>query len=383
MLRASCCLSLVILATLTGAAERPTGRLAYLKDGAAWVQALGSRTVRLPASEGAVWVSMSPTDGTCLYTQPAAEDTMTVVVSRPPYAVAKPLLPAKGSYGQPVWTANGLRAYLAAGDAALAYEPALDQAILVAAAPLTLSADGEQAAWRTDKAIRLRNTGTGAERDLFGIGRPEALFASLRSARYPKRLADLTKSIDADLWHDASNWQLTSPALMPDGKRLFFATNAGTSAGAAGNCTWCLFAADTADGKLAPLSGVGAQYGRVPHWLAVSPDSRYLAYLDSYHDSALSNPCGLHLTDLLTQADRELLWAGHDTEKEACVSDEACWSPDSRFVAVSVAWYEPRKLIEAEATEIPAGLFNLLVYDVATGRAVLTVPGGRQPSWGK
>ena len=365
------------------AAPAPSGRLAYLRDGAAWVQALGSRTVQMPDSAGAVWVSLSPTDGTCLYAVPAPGDQWTVRVSRSPYTESQGLLPAAGSYGVPVWTANGLRAYLAAGDAAVAYEPALGRTVPLAQAPDTLSADGSVAAWRGERGLRLRLTGTGAERDLFSIGRPEALLASLKSVRHPRRMTDLTGAVDRELWSDAGNWQFSLPALMPDGQRLFFATNAGTGAGAAGNCGWCLFAVDTANGKPAPLSGLGALYGRVPHWLSVSPDGRYLAFLDSLHDSALRNPVGLHLTELLTQSDRELLWAGHDAEKDACVGDEACWSPDSRYIAVSVAWYNPDELVKAEATEVPAKLFGLTVFDAASGRAVMTVPGGRSPSWGK
>jgi hypothetical protein len=176
---------------------------------------------------------------------------------------------------------------------------------------------------------------------------------------------------------------VSNPALHPDGARMYFATNAGTGAGAAGNCTWAFFACHTAGGRLAILSKVGAQYSRVPHWLAVSPNGRQLAWLDSLHNNNADNPCGLHVSELATQSSRELLWAGHDAQKETVLARRACWSRDSRYLAVALTWYDPAKALKEAQFAHEPDEFRTVIYDVTSAKVVCSVPGATMPSWGE
>ena len=246
------------------------------------------------------------------------------------------------------------------------------------------TAKGDVVAYQTEKEIRLRWPATDEDKVIFSVGRPQPLFAALKKAFAPKNLKDLTSMIDKDLYTDQHNWQTSDPVLTPDGARLLFATNAGTGAGAAGNCTWCLISVDTKTGELAPLSKLGVLYGRVPHISQISPDGKKLLLVTSLHSSAVENPCQVYVIDLLTQAQREYLWADAKLKKNENLTslvDGACWSPDGRYLAASVLYYDTSVALKSENWQPKDDDYSLDLFSVATGKIVKKIKGGHLPSW--
>ncbi len=379
---------LALLTALPAVAQTgPTGRLGYLKDGVAWVGAAAQAQAKpLPQSARTVCYTLSPTSGKAWYFVSTGDATARGLQAVTPFASASPL-PApldQVAVSDLVATGDGRVLYVRqAAGGSVRFQDGRAEAVPYDVA--SASRDGSVVAFQTDKEIRVRFTATGAEKTIVSIGRPEPLFAALHRAKYPSRIADLVKAIDRDLYREQINWTQGPPALSPDGQKVYFATNAGTGAGAAGNTTWCWMVADVGTGTMLPLSKLGVYYGRVPHFAQVAPVGERLLTLTSLHDNAVVNPCAARVINLLNQTELELLWADRqlrDNQHLTNLTDGACWSPDGRYVAVSVAYYDSEKALRTEDFELEPGAWKIVIHDAATGRLQRTVPGGRQPTWG-
>jgi WD40-like Beta Propeller Repeat len=377
-----------LLAASAGAA--PTGQLVFIKSDAVYVaQAAGGPARRLPGSDHAWYVAASPTSGTVLYfVAPAgakwdeAADTRGFV-SRPPYDGARPLPPPLDHLDTPEvrWAANGRIAFWSAGDRHGTYEPASDRVRRVRSGADSASRDGRVLAFATDREIKVRWPASGKERTLFSIGRPQPLFAALRRARHPEKLRRLIDEVRPALWRQSRNWQLGRPALTPDGKTVFFAANAGSGMDDAGSSAFCFFAADVATGKLSVLSRLGILLGRSPRQCQVSPDGQRLFFVMPSKISAREEWRHAYLVDLRTQDPREILHADPNHAAQMSLMDGACWSPDGRYLAIAVLYYDRQTAFARAAWEPRAEEFVLRIEEAATGRTVCQIPGARQPSW--
>jgi hypothetical protein len=392
---------------IAAAAPAPlAGHIAYVQNRAAYVApAAGGAPVRLPSSGGAYSVSLSPTDGTAVYFTSGVPDASTGArgyVSRPPYTEAKPL-PApfdRGRVASVVWSGDGRVAYLSSQDgsgAQAVFEPATGRLRRLADATFGsegvggVSRDGRTAVYVTGKnALAVRRleanrTVTATERTLFSPASPRPLFAALAKAKRPERMRDLTDT-DPTYQRDPDNWVIGKPALMPDGKTAFFATNGGQGMGAAGNTQFGFFAADLSTGGLAALSKLGTFFGRVPHECLVSPDGKRMLFLSSVHNMAIDNPTGVFVVDLPTQAYRLLTEPGRRDDTN--LIDGVCWSPDGRYIAVSATYYNVEAALKASRasdtfSEPRPSDYVLFIKDAATGRTVRRIPGAIRPSWSR
>jgi hypothetical protein len=392
------------LLAFSAPAHAQTGRIGYLKGDAAYVQnADGSgMPIRLPGSDHAVAVALSPADGTALYFVAARPvgvfeaEVARGVACPPPYKEATFLTgaPWSSSYAANLlWLPNGEAAFLTSDDAKGGrYTPADGRALPYPVPVASASADGSVVAYGRDGQVRVRFRATGKEKVIFSADRPQPLFDAIRRAKNPKNL-EVLRTPDPELYRRKTNWAIGTPALTPDGKTIFFAANAGGGMGAAGNTNWALFTADVATGKLAILSRFGEQGGRVPYSVCqVSPDGRRLLLSWSFHVSALEAPSSLVVIDLPTQkASRDYL----DDPARKNLTDSlrgACWSPDGKYFAYAAAFYsaetENKKAQAASdaGTQYPgpdsAG-FKVYIRDTATGRLVRTIEGAREPSWAR
>ncbi len=390
-LRATVCVYAALLCPVVGRSADLSGRLGYLKHGAAWIAPANGDGRRLPNSDGARILSLRPNDGTAFYFVPVAtgdhdDGSVKGFVSGSPYttsaALAAPL--TKANIDGLIWSGDGGVGYVTGYRPHGLFDPDSRHVDEMDFSAESISADGGVVAWRTEKEVRVWVLAGDQNKALFSIGRPQALFKALRAAARPKNIESITEMLDEDLWRSSANWQVGPPAVSPDGAKVYFATNAGTGAGAAGNCSWCWFVADVATGRLAVLSKHGEHLCRTPHYARVAPDGRRLLFLTSLHDSAVSNPCSAWVMELLTQDARELLWADvkvPENQDIASLTDGACWSPDSRYVAVSSYFYNPAEAFKDENFEPRDEDYELKVYDAATGKVARTITGAHQPAW--
>ena len=377
-------LCLGLLAVLSSGAE-PTGHLVYLSEGQAWVLDLSQgEPLALPSSDGLGEVTVLPSTGEAFYIA-GGVGGKPIRCARP-YRMGKAWsIPTTGVY--PAFAGpDGRNIFLATEDGGGRFDVPADAYTPLPYRPLTCDAGGGLIGYQGEKTIELNRPASGETKVVFSIGQPKPLFEALQKAKFPAQLKDLTDAIDPELYKDQNNWGFGPPALTPDGERVFFAVNGGVSLGVAGNTTWCLVVSTVADGAILPLSKVGTFYGRLPHLLQVSPDSRHLLMLTSFHNNAVENPCQAYIIDLYTQQMHELLWS--DKRLMAIpnlvnVTSGACWSPDGQYVAVSASYYDGEAAIKADNFELEDDSFVTTIYDAETGTPVRYLKGAQQPAWGQ
>jgi hypothetical protein len=368
-----------------------TGRLAYLKNDAAWVEPVGNGTaaaapaVRLPRSEDAERVFLSPVHGAALVFTAGKGGARGVLVP-PPFREARPLPAPLGVRVIPdvIWSGDGRVAFCSVQDLVGAFRPATNNwQRLPFPAVHSAARDGAVVTWATEETIGVGWPETGRYRTLFSARSPDPLLRALRLAKRPERVRGLADT-DPALFKDPMQWRLGSPALAPDGKTAFFAANAGGGAGASGNTLFAFFAADVATGRLSVLSRLGTFEGRVPFGAGVcrvSPDGGRLLFVTSLHNMAVDNPTSVFVVDLLTQAARELVGRAPHRKDNTNLVDGVAWSPDGRFVAASVLFYDVAAVLRQDGWEPRPDAYTLFVFDAATGRVVRRIAGARRPAW--
>jgi hypothetical protein len=365
-----------------------TGRLAYLRNNAVWVEPGGAAAaVRLPRSEDAERVFLSPAGGAAIVFTAGKGGARGLIVP-PPYREARPLPPPLGAGLVPevVWSGDGRIAFCSVQDLIGAFRPGEGRwQRLPFPAVHSASRDGGVVVWATEETVGVGWPETGRRQALFSVRRPDALLRALRLAKRPERVRDLADA-DPVLYKDPMQWRLGSPALAPDGKTLFFAANAGQGAGASGNTRFAFFAADVASGRLSVLSKLGTFDGRVPfgaNACRVSPDGERLLFVTSRHNMAVDNPTSVFVVDLPTQAARELVGRAPHRRDDTNLVDGVAWSPDGRSVAASVLFYDVAEVLRRENWEPRPGAYNLFVFEAVTGRLVRRIAGARRPAWSR
>jgi len=243
---------------------------------------------------------------------------------------------------------------------------------------------GAYEAISTDTELRVRNTKTGAARTIFSTKKPQPMFDAINRAKFPKKLENLKGGIDPELWKGQYSWQLSDGVFSPDYSRVFFASNAGTGMGAAGNATWAFFAYDLKTNRLDVLSKVGEQFGRPPSPFLISKDGKHLLSSVSVHSSAIENPCYVLVVDLLTQQSRELVLSLPEAKGKANLLNNVIFSPDSKYVAASVYFYATAPLINSdkfEDFEPKDGDFTTYIFETQTGKLVRKIANSTVVNW--
>jgi hypothetical protein len=240
------------------------------------------------------------------------------------------------------------------------------------------SLDGSLISYSDDRAVYISGA-NGKTRKVFSIGNPAALVRALAHANFGKNAQGF--EYDADMAKDPTNWMVGDPALTSDGRTLYFCTNAGTGEGAQGNTDFCVVSVDVASGRLRVLDRLGLFFGRSPSTFALSPDNRRLLISSSVHDSAADNSFVVVTADLKTNRVVNLLATDRQSKSNANVVKGACWSPDSRYVALSVFYYNAQR-DDAEAI-YDNSVATLEIKDAGTAKTIKTVPNVAYPSWGR
>lgn len=377
------------------AVAAPTGKIGFVGAKGAQILNLQTGTVRsLPQGVHATKFALSPT-GTAVYFVPIAgakakdaqsDIPVTAVQSAPPYSRVKPL----PTFGSQVpywlsWNAQGTGLYVSTDKAWGVFTPKTGRYTMLKIRQQSFDAQGRKMAYATNKQILVRDVASGRDRVLFDIRKPASLFVALRAAKYPKKVKDIVLPANDPMTKDSSNWLTSDPALSPDGSRLYFACNGGTDSGAAGNTAFALFSVDLKTSKIAVLSKLGTNFGRMPHILQVSPDGKRLLVASSVHDSAADNSCFVEVVDLLTQNSREVFEGVLPGSKDMANDlDSALWSPDGKYVATSGYFYNAQKMMQTYSGNWPdtkPAQYTTGIVDAGTGHLVKTIKGAMSLSW--
>lgn len=386
----------ILLACPVVAQAAPSGRLAYIQKNNAIISDASTGAMRiLPRSAQTRFLTLSPR-GSAVYfvarpdQQPEdGPPSLTGYVSSPPYKVAR-LLPPRlqgEAPGQFTWSRTGNTLWISGFELSGVYTPVNNSWKGMTYLPFSTSLDEKRVAYATATEIRVRDVKSGRERIFFDQKKPLALFNALRGAKNAKKLSRLREMIETSLT-TGDTWAFSSPALSPDGSRLYFASNAGTGIAASGNSTWAIFAADVATGKISALSEVGLHFGRMPETFEVSPDGRRLLYVGASHSSAWEAPSFARVVDLQTQKSREILLNVPESKGKSNMTNGACWSPDGKYVAISSYFYDVKKTTNKTTEDTgwdrpPSSAFTLSIKEAATGQTVRRIAGATQPSWAR
>jgi hypothetical protein len=236
------------------------------------------------------------------------------------------------------------------------------------------SADsGDWTVYATETEVRARNARTRVDRTLFDIKRPGTLLSQLRHAKSP----DLRSLASPDLIDDPLNWAISVPLIAKHRHTAYFLTNAGTGLGAQGNTTFCFVAVNLRTGRITVMDKLGTVFGRNPDVFALSPDERKLLIASSVHDSAADNSFVVLNVNLTTGKTVNLLSTDPEAKKKANIVEGVCWSPDSRYIAVSVWYYDAEKVSPDDFHPAP----SLEIKEASTGRTIETVKDFVSPAW--
>ncbi|WP_412027547.1 hypothetical protein [Deinococcus yunweiensis] len=389
--------ALTLGATL-GLADAASG-VAYLKGGEVWVAS--SRTAvpaRVPGSRGAALLAVSPASGTLAFlTGPAGADVnadpaplLTPFLSKRPYTVTaalSTLVPdralARLRARWLTWEGDG-RALIAGTDTGtVGWNLVTHRSFVPNQTPLyqTTSKDGDVTAALgsiqspDDPGVLLYGPGARPGTEVFSRRLPADLFTALR--RDPS-LRAFTRQLDPQAQAQDANWVVTPPQVTRDGRRVYFATNAGWGVGSGGTTTLAVFQVNVGDVTLKALGWLGTFAGSALNVLP-SPDGTALLLLKTRHVSNAEVSMTGEIAQLSSKTRRTLTPltapAGLIT-----VPGGACWLADGQHVAISVAQVRPESLTAATSFTPPTSSFTLLVIDIRSGQVVQRIPGGTQPA---
>ena len=381
----------------------PTGKIGFVGAKGAQILNLQSGVIRsLPRGAEAASLTLSP-NGTAIYFVPFPAGNLSVTgsgprvsafQSSPPYSSATLIASLRAHVSNVfAWNTAGTQLYLSGEKFSGVYSPSTRKLTPIPLKPEgfmgagVVSAAGRKLAYTTQNRVVVRDTRSGKESVLFDIRRPNPMFAALKNAKNPKNLKDLVSMSSDPMVKEEGNWQLSDPALSPDGSRLYFASNAGTGYGAAGNGAFALFAVDLKTNKLAVMSKVGENFGRPPHIFRVSPDGKRLLVATSVHNTAADNSCFAYVVDLRSQTSREVFNGVLPGSKlRANFLDSATWSPNGKYVALSGYFYDAEKAMadtKGDWPEVLPSQYTAGIVDAATGRLIKTIKGATSLGWAR
>lgn len=191
----------------------------------------------------------------------------------------------------------------------------------------------------------------------------------------------------------SSNWISGGVGLRPDGNVLYFASNLGTGVDSNGNVRYAFFAIQLATGRMRLLTKLGVFFGSMPSRLNFAPDGAKFAFfskntfgpnewlqsltvvelnLEKTIPMLMNDPLAKPTVTPTLTPDPQPESQITSPTGEQLLEQGLSWSPDSKFLAFSVAKF---------ALQNP--LFKIFVKDVITNRTLFKIPNAIRPSWGE
>ncbi|MFB9993367.1 hypothetical protein ACFFLM_15470 [Deinococcus oregonensis] len=392
----SLALALLAAAPNTAVSGEVAGQLAYFKDGALWIASRPSQAAQqVPNSRGAVLQAFSPVDGTLAFmTGPGGANIHAESVpplrpwlSRPPYT--KSVLLSSAVPGPTFttvrarwlrWEGDG-HALIAGSDGGnagwnlvkhktfLPNQAALYQSTSRNGQVITMLGSVQSPA---DVGVMLYGPGARPGTEVFTRRLPQGLMAALRNAPQPA-IHKFLGELDPQAQTDDVSWTVTAPQVTRDGRRVYFASNAGYGVGSAGTTTSAVFEVDVSEVRLRVLGWLGTFAGSLLD-VVPSPDGRKLLILLARHDRNAQINTSAYVADLERKTLRELIVA-QASSGTLTFLNSSCWMADSRHVALSVASPRPDDLNQKNGFEPPASAHTLFVKDAGSGKTLRRVPG--------
>ncbi|MBI2298220.1 MAG: hypothetical protein HYU66_04585 [Armatimonadetes bacterium] len=370
---------LVLLLVPTGA-NALTGHLGFLRSGAAYVMRLDAprrQPTKLPWSEGATAVALSPWDGTAVYSVSLGKDVAKVVVSARPYRAARRLpVPSHPAPNTVLWAGHGAVAFIGkewAGGWCWQYA---ERSGVVRRLPYRVtacSADAEVVLVDTGVGLNIRWRATGREVPVWSSRRRRAALDELRRLNRDGRLDFyLAPGIPY-----AERYEHVVATVTPDGRSVVLASTLGVPHTANGSHAYMPYRLDLRRDALQRLGWADVLGGMGFLTWSVAPDGCRLLSVMGCKDGPRHTADSLVL-DLSARRVKALDWP-ESSERAGMTTCEspACWSPDSRFVAVPGT----HDAIAGERCTVTDEFVT--IRETATDRQMLRVPGAQCPSWSR
>ncbi len=392
-------MALVCISSLALAA--PTGKLAFIRDGGVFVGDVNGYPKLVSKSARAKFASIAP-DGRSLVFFNLTDSKVAPLqgfIARAPFDSSAPLsLPVSEfplehlSYSPDssglfvTGSGTGWKLEIPEFTALLGAPNPKSQALKFA--PLSSAADGSLMAFVAGSDVRIMNKNK--EKMIFTPNKPELMLEQVKTAASSNgAFQELLNPESAAI---SSNWLSGAVGLRPDGNVLYFASNLGTGISATGNASFVFFAVQLSTQRLRLLSKLGVFHGSMPSRVNFAPDGSKFAFYSQFTLNANGwlqslTVCELNLEKPIEMLVKDLLPkpvvtpTGSPTEPGAPISSPTgeqllengmAWSPDSKFLAFSVAKY---------AKFSPT--YKVFIKDVTYNKTLLKIPNAIQPSWGE
>jgi hypothetical protein len=254
-------------------------------------------------------------------------------------------------------------------------------------APLSSAKDGSLMAFVAGSDVRIMNKNK--EKMIFTPNKPELLLEQVKTAAASNlAFQELLNPQSAAI---SSNWLSGAVGLRPEGNILYFASNLGTGISSIGNSSFVFFAVQLSTQRIRLLTKLGVFHGSMPSRLNFAPDGSKFAFFSQFTLNPNEWLQSLSVCELNLEKAIELLVKDPvpkpsvtptttETEPVAPISSPTgeqlleagmAWSPDSKFLAFSVAKF---------ATQSP--VYKVFIKDLSDNKTLLKIPNATQPSWG-
>ncbi len=392
-------LSLLFLFLSSLAFAAPGGQLVFIRDGGVYVGAPNGYQKLVQKSSRSSFTSIAP-DGRSLVFFNQTDSKVAPLqgfISRFPFDSSAPLtLPvSEFPISNLAFSPDSSNLFVTGSQTAWRLEIPEFKALLGAPnpkanplkfAPLSSAKDGSLIAFVAGSDVRIMNGIK--ERMIFTPAKPNVLLEQVKAAA----TTDLTFNdlLKPDLATISGNWISGGVGLRPDGNVLYFASNLGTGVSTDGNVRFCFFAVQLATMRVRLLSKLGVFLGSMPSRLSFAPDGAKFGFYARNQVSPNEWKLSLKVIDLNLEKTIEMLVKDTPltpSKPEVSVTQVSvfisapsgeqllerglAWSPDSKFVAFSVAKFAEKNPV-----------FKIFVKDIASNQSLLKISNAVQPSWG-
>jgi hypothetical protein len=398
-------LVLMVLGLSSLAMAAPTGKLAFIRDGGVYVGDVSGLPKLVSKSNRSKFASISPDGRNLVFFNQTASKVAPLqgFIARSPFDSSAPLtlpvseFPLEHLSFSPDSTglfvtgfSTGWRLEIPEFKALLGAPNPKSQALKFA--PFSSAKDGSLMAFVAGSDLRIMNKNK--ERMIFTPRNPDMLLEQVKTAASSNPAFQVL--LLPETAATSSNWISGGVGLRPDGNVLYFASNLGTGISPDGNVNFVFFAVQLSTQRIRLLAKLGVFHGSMPKRLNVSPDGSKFAFFSTFTLNPNEWLQSLRVAELNLEKPIELLVNDPppqpavvptntlDTQPapqpeipistptgEQLLENGLAWSPDSKFLAFSVAKFAPFN---------PA--FKIFIKDLTSNKTLLKVPNAIQPSWG-
>ncbi len=393
-------LALAVFCISSLALAAPSGTLAFIRDGGVFVGDVGGFPKLVSKSARAKFASLAP-DGRSLVFFNQSDSKVAPLqgfIARAPFDSSAPLsLPVSEfplehlSYSPDssslfvTGLSTGWKLEIPEFKALLGAPNPKSQALKFA--PLSSAMDGTLMAFVAGSDVRIMNKNK--EKMIFTPLRPELLLEQVKTAASSN--AAFQELLNPESAAIPGNWLSGAVGLRPDGNVLYFASNLGTGISSIGNSSFVFFAVQLSTQRIRLLAKLGVFHGSMPSRLNFAPDGSKFAFFTQFTlnpnewlqsltvcELNLEKPVEMLVKDSLPKP--VVTSSGSPTEPVVPISSPTgeqlleagmAWSPDSKFLAFSLAKFAPVNPV-----------YKLFIKDVSYNKTLLKIPNAIQPSWG-